>query len=59
MSDYSPPYTDEDAKLDRRRDKASAKLLNTNLTKLTVGDLFVILEAYKHGYLATSEHYIS
>jgi len=59
MSDYSPPYTDEDAKLDARKDKADKKIMKIKLGRLTVEDLFRILKAYDHGCLNRSEHDVS
>lgn len=59
MSDYSPPYTEEDAKLEQRRNKANGKLLKTKLCNLTVEDLLTIQSVYKSGYLPSYQNYVS
>jgi hypothetical protein len=52
MSDYSPPYTDEDAKFEKRRDKVIAETHRLSVRDLTVGELLVIVDIFsmKYGY---------
>lgn len=50
MSDYSPPYTEEDAKFDNRRDRAIAKIRKMPAENLTVGDIedvITVLRKYR------------
>jgi hypothetical protein len=59
MSDYSPPYTDADAKLDKRIEKADKEIRKVMLGSLTVEDLFVILDVYKYGYIGQYDSAVS
>ena len=48
MSDYSPPYTDEDAKADARKDRAVKRIHALKLRDLTVGDMLTIVGIFYH-----------
>ena len=58
MSDYSRPYTDEDAERDRRRIYLNDTIPSLELGKLTVQNLLDILAAYglRSSYLNDSDH---
>lgn len=45
MSDYSPPYSDADAKFENRRNRAVTKIRKMPAENLTVGNLLDIMEA--------------
>ena len=50
MSDYSLPYTEEDAKFDNRRARAIAKIRKMPAENLTVGDIedvITVLRKYR------------
>ena len=48
MRDYSPPYTDEDEKADKRRDRAVKRIHAVKLKDLTVGDMLTIVGIFYH-----------
>jgi hypothetical protein len=56
MSDYSPPYTEDDAKRENRRDKAVAKIKKVPAANLTVGDIVDIIEAFGEYRHDMNEH---
>jgi hypothetical protein len=46
MSDYSPPYTEEDQKRDDQRDLAIKRIKIMPLENLTFGDLLDLMEVF-------------
>ncbi len=55
MSDYSPPYTDEDAKLDARKDKVVKRIHAIKLKHLTVGDMLALVGIFFHRHFSMNE----
>ncbi len=50
MADYSRPYTDEDAKFDKRAEKLQRHVRKLKVSKLTVGELLQIIEVFRPSY---------
>jgi hypothetical protein len=44
MADYSPPYTEEDAKFDKRVEDLQNRIKELPLADLTVGELLKIIK---------------
>ena len=46
MSDYSPPYTEEDRKFDEKKKSVCERIRKMPLENLTVGDMMAIIECF-------------
>ena len=55
MSDYSRPYSEEDAKFEVRRDRAVSLLRDVKLRDLTVGEMLIIVGMFYHRYFSLGE----
>jgi len=57
MADYSPPYSKEDAKFDRRKERVVAAIGKLRAGDLTVAELLIIMDAFRGTSYKTLGHY--
>lgn len=50
MSDYSPPYTEEDAKFEKREEYLRKRIRELSLSDLTVDEMLDIIRVMQHTF---------